>query len=239
MSYDGSRSELQRQQAEGMVMRVPAARDEEAVVVVDDVAPVPVVAAAAAASAAEEEDSAVSSSERQRRLFRKANMTADSFREALYRLQENGGRGPIRSLRLTVSPSSSSSSSGDAGVVVRASFDTSTANQAVVRRMAEAEEMGLDRNSPHVFRQFVDLLEQTAELRRVGFACDFRDDTMCDEDDAARLFRHVLPSHPTLGSIQISNATFPWRTYGSSRRRAIAPLSRRAAAPFAAAAARA
>ena len=36
---------------------------------------------------------------------------------------------------------------------------------------------------------------------------------MCDEDDAARLFRHVLPSHPTLGSIQISNATFPWRTY--------------------------
>jgi hypothetical protein len=73
----------------------------------------------------------------------------------------------------------------------------------VARRMAEAEEMGLDRNGPQVFRQFVDLLEQTAELRRVGFACDFRDDTMCDEDDAAWLFRHVLPSHPTLESIQI------------------------------------
>jgi hypothetical protein len=234
MSYDGSEQQQQQQQAEeGMIMMMaPPARDDEAVDGEGAPQPPPLVAAVAAANDAEEEDSAVSI-ERQRRPS-EIHIYAQSFREALYLLQENRGRSPIRPLRLTIS------ASDDA--VRRTSINTTVRRPAVARRMAEAEEMGLDRNGPQVFRQFVDLLEQTAELRRVGFACDFRDDTMCDEDDAARLGCSATCCRPTLrwSRSRFSIATFPRRTCVSSRRRAIAPLSRRAiAAPFAAAAARA
>jgi hypothetical protein len=85
-----------------MMLMAPPARDDE---VVDDegAPPPPLLVEVAAANAAEEEDSAVSI-ERQRRLS-EIHIYAQSFREALYLLQENRGRSPKWSLRLTISAS--------------------------------------------------------------------------------------------------------------------------------------